>query len=300
MTAPAGQAPEPSRWTTAAAETRTAAKWLIGSLAAAGALIFGAGPIVTKPQLSWSNNMWQLLIAMIAGTAGLVALIMLIGSIARVLAPIRVTLTSLPPDLQETIDKADLPSKSKNYADFVKNYQRYKQIEADLSARLDHCSGLERTQTETLLADARHNVEVYKRAANGYLERAEYHEANRLFSRSRKLVLGLAVVAAIGALGFQLSLTTAPKSDTSEKSQLAYIIEPRQSDQLWDQLDLAACATAGKVPVMLSGGTGTISAPYKVTVITATDHCTAKSFDLAGSSLTVEKPEPARIEIKYR
>jgi hypothetical protein len=89
---PRDDAPTDSRWTVAAAGTRTTAKWMIASLAAAAALIFGAGPIVSRPALSWTDNRIQLIVALIAGIVGLITLILLIGLIGQILTPIRVTL----------------------------------------------------------------------------------------------------------------------------------------------------------------------------------------------------------------
>jgi hypothetical protein len=296
-----------SRWTVAAAGTRTAAKWMIGSLAAAAALIFGAGPIVNRPELSWSDNGPQLLIAMAAGSVGLVSLILLIGQIAAVLTPVKVSLETLPAELLHDLDTTPvvrLPSGSSSYAEFLQKYKAYKAVVATLSITLAHLDGgaphasTQRTQLTKLLNEAKRNVEVYERAADGFLNQAEFYGVSSLFSQRRGLALTLATTAAIGALGFQLALATGPK-DSPKESELAYVVAPSGGNELWNALDLGACAVGTKVPVLVAGGKGSDDEPYAVTVLKVNDRCTPKSFDLRSDALMLEKIPPGEVTVHY-
>src|SRR5271166_1478223 len=146
---------------------------MIGSLASAAAIVFGAGAIVSRPSLSWTEDRCQLLAALAAGTIGLVSIILLIGLMAT--GPVK-----------------------------------------------------------------------------------------------------------------------SPKAP-----QLAYLVAPRSPSELWDGLDLGACVVGKKVPVLVSGGNGSIENPYSVTVLKANDRCTPKSFELRGGALTIEMPEPVSITVHY-
>lgn len=297
-----------SRWTVAAIGTRTAAKWMIGSLAAAAALIFGAGPIVNRPELSWGKDSCQLSIALAVGTLGLVCLIALIGQIAKVLTPVKVSLESIPEPMRRELDASAairLPSGSASYAEFLRKYREYKIVVARVSARLatfddrDSQSSNQRQQLRTLLDQAQGNVAVYTRAAEGFLNQAEFYTVSQLFDRRRGCALALAVGAAVGALGFQLALASGPK-DLPKAPQLAYLNSPAGPNELWNALKLADCAVGTRVPVMLSQGKGTDADPYVVTVVKVNDRCEAKTFDLQGDALVLEKAAPEVVDIHYK
>jgi hypothetical protein len=314
-----------SRWIIAATETRTAAKWMIGSLAAAGALIFGAGPIVNRPNLSWTSDQTQLIIALLAGTAGLISLVLLIGLIAQLLAPVKVTLESIPDDMRKEIDKSPatrLPSGSNSYDEFLNNYRLYKILVAKLSRKLEDLQGQaappdseqdrtkQREQTQKHLQHSGQNLDIYTRCATSYLSQAEYCGISGLFTRKRPLTITLAVLAAAGALGFQLALASAPPK--TKGPELAYLVQhestnqqqpanqPQPADQLWQDLKLKDCVVGSKVPIILSGGSGSDDDPYKVTVLAVNDRCNAKSFDVRSDLITVEKIAPQEVTVHYQ
>lgn len=296
-----------NRWTVAAADTRAAAKWMIGSLAAAAALIFGAGPIVNRPDLSWSDNRPQLGIALAAGAFGLICLILLIGQIAAVLTPRKISLESVPDEMLRDLNAAAdvrLPSGSDSYAEFLKRYRAYKVLVGTLSARLARLddsapdASVQRAQLDTLLDEAQRNVGVYARAAEGYLNQAEFYSVSALFGRKRALAVTLAVGAAVGALGFQLALAAGPEK-SPEAPDLAYLLAPSEPNELWTALDLEACAVGDRVPVVLSGGKGSDDDPYAVTVLKTKDECVPTAFDLRGDALTLEKPSAESVTINY-
>jgi hypothetical protein len=297
-----------SRWTVAAADTRGTAKWMIGSLASAAALIFGASAIVSRPSLSWSQDRCQLLTALAAGTLGLVSVIFLIGLTAAVLTPVKISLEHVPKEMLADLDAAPatrLPSGSGTYAEFLTNYREYATLAARLAGRLARLDGTgshdskERAQVAKLRDAAQHNVEVYTRAAESYLNQAEFYSVSSIFSRRRWLTLVLAIGAALGALGFQLALATG--SDKAAKApELAYLIPPQSPSELWDRLDLGACVVGKKVPVLITGGNGSSENPYSVTVLKADERCAPESFELRSDALTIEKPEPISITVHYK
>jgi hypothetical protein len=298
-----------NRWTVGAAGTRTAAKWMIGSLAAAATLIFGAGPIVNRPELSWADNSGQLVIALCVGAFGLVCLILLIGRIATVLTPVKVSLETIPDDMLQDLNAAAtvrLPSGSATYVEFLSRYHSYKVLVAKLSNQVasvedaDPHAEIRRAQLKTLLDDAQHNLDVYTRAADSYLNQADFYGVSNLFNRRRRwTALGLAVGAAVGALGFQLALTSTPK-DAKKAPELAYLVVPTGPNVLWDALDLSACTVGKKVPVLVSGGNGSDEQPYSVTVLAANDRCVPKSFDLRADVLALEKLPAATVTVNYQ
>lgn len=297
-----------NRWSVGAAETRTTAKWLIGSLASAGALIFGAGPIVNRPELSWSDNRCQLLIALSSGAIGFICLILLIGQIAQVLAPVKLSLENIPQEMIGDLNAAAdvrLPSGSKNYAQFLSNYRKYRVIAAKTSAALAQLDSkqqdadLRRDQLQTVAEQAVRNADIYTRAAESYLNQAEFYSVSALFKRSRTLSLVLAIGAAVGALTFQLALASHP-ADAPKPPVLSYIHAPAGPNTLWDSLELQRCAVGGRVPVLLSSGNGSDDQPYEVTVLKVSDQCAPTTFQLRGDALTLARFPPTSVTVEYR
>jgi hypothetical protein len=297
-----------SRWTVAAADTRTAAKWMIGSLASAAALIFGAGTIVSRPALSWAKDACQLVIALAAGTVGLVSVVLLVGLTATVLTPVKISLEEIPKEMLRDLNAAAdirLPSGSRSYGEFLLKYRQYTAISARLAGQLAELgragshSSKQRTQLAELHKAAQHNVDVYTRAAESYLNQAEFYSVSHAFRGRRLWTLILAVGAALGALGYQLALAAEP-GNSSDVPELAYLVAPRDPSELWNELDLGSCAVDGKVPVLVSGGQGSNDHPYSVTIIKVNPRCTPKSFDLRDGALTLEKLQSPDVTVHYK
>jgi hypothetical protein len=273
---------------------------MIGSLAAAGALVFGAGPIVSRPDLSWQDNTGQLIIAVLTGSVGLIALVALIGLLASVLAPVKVTLENVPADMKAEINGSPsvrLPGDAGTYEQFLANYQFYRSVVASLEGDL---AGLPsspqagsreeslRRDVQVNLDNSRHNLDLYVAAAAGYLDQAEYYSVAALFEGKRRRAVILAALAGIGALGFQLALAAPPKKEESkDAAYLAYIDAPAQANSLWTELGLASCAIGAEVPVLLERGTGSEKDPYSVTVIALTPGCVPKSFNFRSTELVL-------------
>src|SRR5271166_2137078 len=157
---------------------------MIGSLASAAAIVFGAGAIVSRPSLSWTEDRCQLLAALAAGTIGLVSIILLIGLTATVLTPVKISLETVPKEMLSDLDAAAairLPSGSGSYDEFLVKYRTYTTIATQLAselARLDRTgshSSKQRAQLAKLHEAAQRNVGVYTRAAESYLNQAEFY-----------------------------------------------------------------------------------------------------------------------------
>lgn len=281
---------------------------MIGSLASAAALIFGAGAIVSRPALSWNSDSYQLLTALAAGAVGLVSVILLIGLTATVLTPVKISLEAIPKEMRRDLDAAAairLPSDSRSYAEFLVNYPKYAALATILEAqlaRLDEAgshSGTQRAQLAALHKEAQHHAGVYTRAAESFLNQAEFYSVSSKFRRHRWWTLALAIGASLGALGFQLALAVKP-TESPKGPELAYLIPPQGPSELWRGLDLDACVVGGKVPVIVSGGKGSDDDPYAITILKANDRCTPKSFNLRGDALALERLQPPSLTVYYK
>ncbi|MBB2891888.1 hypothetical protein [Flexivirga oryzae] len=293
----------PDRWATATADTRAAAKWLTVSLAAAGALVFGAGPIVSRPSLSWTDDRTQLLVAGVFGLCGIFALVLLISRFARLLAPRRLTLRTIPKDLETDLDadpEKRLPSDCKTYREFLQNYDNTVILIENLQSKLSNTGGsAEQGKITEWLKQAHDRLDVYTLSAESYLSQAEFYAVSNSFDKTSTLSVVLAVGAAVGALGFQLSLTSAPETSTPSPT-LGYLVGKTSAAPLWKDLDLAKCALAGRVPVIVNSGSGTGADPYNVTVISTRAGCQAKTFELHPGTLTVEDLPSQEVTIQVQ
>lgn len=293
-------APSLSRWAVASSGTRATAKWMIVSLSAAGALVFGAGPIVSKPELSWQEDKCQLFIAVLTGTVGLIAVVSLVGILATVLAPIKISLENVPAEMKADINSSSgtrLPSDSNTYEDFLLNYSFHRNVVANLEANLaalpssppaGSVDDARRKAVQTNLSIAKNNLDGYVQAASGYLDQVEYYSVSALFKKVRLWALIFAVLAGVGALGFQLALAAPVKKEESkEAGQLGYIDVPSGDNLLWNGLGLASCSIGAEVPVLIEKGTGSDSDPYNVSVIAIAPGCVPKSFIIRRTELTL-------------
>jgi hypothetical protein len=251
--------------------------------------------------------------------------VLLIGLVAQLLAPVKVILERIPDDMRKELDKSPatrLPSGSNSYEEFLNNYRLFKRLVAKLSRKLEDLQSppappeseqdrtKQREQTQKHLQHSRENLDIYTRCAASYLSQAEYYGISGLFTRKRRLAIVLAVLAAAGALGFQLALASAPQKPKAP--ELAYLVQNQSTsqqqqanqqqpaEQLWQDLKLKDCVVGSKVPVILSGGIGSDDDPYKVTVVAVNDTCKVKSFDVRSDVVTVEKIAPQEVTVHYQ
>ncbi|MEN4472852.1 hypothetical protein [Mycolicibacterium cosmeticum] len=242
------------------------------------------------------------------------ALVLLVGVVASVLTPVKVTLSDIPEAMRTDLDAAAavrLPSGSGSYKQFLHALRRYRKMAARLTREVseaqrafdvnpDAANQLHLAQATQLLADAQANVDLYNSHAESYLEQAEYYGVAGLFSRNRPKVIVLAIIASLGALIFQVSLASAPADRAkSDSPRLAYLVSSPDRTRLWRDLSLDACVIGGKVPVLLASGTGADDNPYRLSLIAVAPGCAPKSFAARATDVTVAELPAADVTINY-
>ena len=283
-------------WSKATDEVRAVAKWVIGGLAAVATVIFGAGPIVTRPELSWSVDAGQLAVAGIAGIIGLAAIISLIMLVAGMLVPRRVSLHDLPRHLRSEIDHnaaswlPTLDGEPTTFRMFLENLPDYTNAPAEVEHHLAQIERqidrmpedltpeaaaqlaalrAQRDAQEDALPLVEADAAIYRKAADRILDVARFEGVSMRFARARSPMYALAGAAAVGALVFQLALSDAPDEEAAESASasasasgsVAYLLEAAADSPgglLWAQLGLDACASgpAGQRHVPVIVGEG--------------------------------------------
>ncbi|HWJ61040.1 MAG TPA: hypothetical protein VNS19_03645 [Acidimicrobiales bacterium] len=146
------------------------------------------------------------------------------------------------------------------------------------------------------------NMEVYRQAYLEIIDRAKYITSHGSFTKSRAWLIagGLAVV--LGATTYTIAISyTPPESKPAtpppEQATLVQRAGPG-GEALWAAAQLDSCETAaGRVPVLLSGGDGSVDDPWAVATL-PTDTCDAVSFTAISEVATVVVPE-GTVEITY-
>jgi hypothetical protein len=207
-------------------ETRDTAKWIVATLGVIAGVVFGAGPIVSRPELSWSDDLPQLLAALLMGSIGLTSVILLILLVSEVLQPRTVDLRQIRGDFKKTVE-ADpdyyLPSDSDSLGAFRDNLRANRALIKGLSdqrRRAEQQSNGETTgqrskKTEYIdrqLVTARENRGAYLRTRERLLDEARFHDVGFLLDRLKPGIFWVALAAAVGALVFQLALADADEA----------------------------------------------------------------------------------------
>jgi len=311
-------------------KTQETAKWVVAALAATAGVVFGVGPLVSRPDVDWGEDTGQLATALIAGAAGLGGMVWLIMLIARVLAPPRVTLAKLPGALEDEINQNGswlLPSDATDFAEFRTKFDEWKDFTSatrtsaalhrreagDLEAAGD-TTGARAARDLASRAAADHrvgaaNVALYQRRADRILDEARFESVRAQLDFTKITVA--AVVAALGALAFTLALAEEPDEEepaaeaVPSTATIGYI-PPASGDvqeTLWSNLDLQACALEGlgTVPVLVQGGTGAADDPWIVTTFSpsSNDSCVSQTFDLHQAVVSLRIPDPQDVVIVY-
>ena len=323
-TTPAGSAAAESTWVTASTELRSTAKWVITALAAVAAVVFGAGPIITKPSLDFEDDLGQLLIAGAFGVAGLIGIGILIFGITKVLLPVEMSLDDLPPELlakiQDTPDSL-LPGGVPTLAAFRDRVAAMRTAVVEIPEKIEDQEFLaEEAQAagdgaayaaaqaaikayQAALVDNQASLTTYEAVRSDLIDRGAYTQLSGVFSGQRKALWAGALLGGIGGLGFQLALTSAPDGDdsasdeaTSAGSIAMLSMIGDTAAEFWGTVGLAACETSsGQVPVLVTGGEGTMEAPYSVQTIPDAigpdSPCPAVTFTANTEAFTVVVPE---------
>ena len=310
-------------WSGATKQARDAAVWVIGALAAVAVVVFGAGPLIQKTDLSWSDNATQLVVIWISGVIGLLAVIYLIGLVSRVLQPQPSTLTDLPPsfvakiDAEQSRSRGSLPASCASFEEFVQRLPDRRREPAGLRAEvaraesnLASAAGPGNVQAaedvlstvRQMLATSTENAARYEVVAKELRDRAAYDQVSTLTRSLSTKVLSAAVIAAVAGITFQLALShpaEASGSDAPSASPadgVAYLIRPADDAPgaaLWTQLSLDLCAVGDKVPAVVNSGPTTGDGPWTVTVLALNSDCRIITFQTSNELIAVELPEPA-------
>jgi len=317
-------APPQGVWVTATAEVRTTAKWIITVLAAVAAVVFGAGPIVSRPSLDAQDDWGQLLLAGLAGAAGLIGIGILIWAASRVLVPVEMTLATLPAELVAKIGKDSLayvPSGATSVKEFRRNLRAYRVAVTDLERKVagaradleaareigDEAAAARAMDLIGSFENARPGIvqrrDMYETTRTTLLERGAYGAVRGIFEDSKPLIITGAVLAGLGGMGFQLLLASSDEENDSAAPPAPVLatltsIDTPAGTAFWDAVDLASCEQRGAVPVLLRGGTGTQDDPYSVETLPLPG-CDPRSFDVLSDVAAVEKPAVQKVTITY-
>jgi hypothetical protein len=323
--------PADSRWVTASAELRSTAKWVITALAAVATVVFGAGPIITRPSLDFEDDRLQLVLAGLLGVAGLIGIGMLVFGVSKVFLPVEMSLDDLPPELLAKIESHPetlLPAGAPGLAQFrdqlaalrtavVEIPEKVEELEARAGeAQRENDSAAYREAIAEVdayraaLDDTMGNLATYESIRADLIDRGAFTRLSGVFSEQRGKLWTGALLAGIGGLGFQLALTSTPAgtdsaSGTSSARGIAVLSKAGDgATQFWDTYGLKACETAaGQVPVLITGGAGTADSPYLVRTIPekltpASGDCPSIEFSAHPEVFAIALPKPQEITIK--
>ncbi|TCC36332.1 hypothetical protein [Kribbella speibonae] len=320
----AGSSAVDTKWVSASAELRSTAKWVITALAAVATVVFGAGPVISRPNLDFHDDAVQLVISAALGVAGLVGIGMLIFGVSKVLLPVEMSLDDLPAELVAKINAAPatvLPADAHDLREFRDQLASYRVASVELPDKAEDAdqqaaeAGRRSEKADAMRAarayraaydDAVANLAVYESVRTDLLDRGAYTKLSQVFSSKQTSLIVGALLAGIGGLGFQLALTSAPDSDKSAAPAAAVnqvAILTRSGDQakeVWASYRLEGCETSpGQVPVLVTGGAGTADSPYVVQTVPSKAGCPAISFTAYPEvfGLVVPKPQTVAITI---
>lgn len=315
----------PPAWSKAADDVRTTLKWMVAALGGVGAVLFAKG-LVTTPDLNWTDDRTNLLVAWFLGAAGLLGLGWLILEAVSVLRPSAIELGSLPPPYV-TVINADaafyLPADEASVASFIQRYQSLRRAEAQCRAeterledaveaakKLEHDDPAAVRAAESELEKAvvtyesvQDSLEVYVEVRQQLIDRASYWSAAQGLDSAGTRIVIAAFIAAVGGIGYQLALAPAGPAKSDEAAPSApRIAQLQQTDTaagraLWAQLKLADCQTDADVAiidVVVSSGKGTAVDPYTVTTLPS-GKCVARTFTVISDVATLSEVMPAPI-----
>ncbi|MGW7685327.1 hypothetical protein ACWGID_31595 [Kribbella sp. NPDC054772] len=317
-------APGDTKWVTASAELRSTAKWLITALAAVAAVVFGAGPIITRPSLDFHDDAFQLILAGLLGAAGLIGIGLLVFSVSKVLLPVEMSLDDLPQTLIDRIEAhpdSVLPADASTLQQYRDQLAAFRRAEVELPDEVDECerAAVAAQQTNDVVAyqaavageqayreaieDNAANLVLYESIRTDLIDRGAYTKLSEVFSGQHIVLWVGAFLAGIGGLGFQLALTSAPagggsSDQASAAGQVAMLSgSGGRAAAFWATYGLKACETAkGQVPVVISAGEGTAESPYVVRTVPGKS-CRALQFAANPEVFTVVVPTPDKVTI---
>lgn len=318
--------PAESTWLSASKELRSTAKWVITALAAVATVVFGAGPVITKPDLDFQDDFGQLSLAFGLGLAGLIGIGLLIFSVSKVLLPIEMSLDELPQELLDRIRDVPasvLPGGVSTLVEFRDTLAALRTAVVEIPGKIDdyrHAAhdaqrggdsdaygqaAAAIVAYEAAYDDAKANLTTYEAVREDLVDRGAFTKLSRVFSDQSSRLWAGALLAGIGGLGFQLALSSAPDSGDSKSPSgtIAMLSPTDRATDFWRMYGITGCeSVAGQAPVLVTGGEGTEDSPYTVQTIpnrTGPDStCPAVSFTALPDLFSVVIPEPDKVTIK--
>lgn len=317
------------------AQTQAAAKWFIAALAAVGTVLFGAGPLISRPNLDWDSDRNQLIAAWLLGIVGVLGIAVLIGCATYFLLPSAVTLWHMPPSLE-----SDSMAQPKQYfpSEQIRSLKEFQEALHDARAkqRAFQCrlrtlnyeipieeagskSGQtserleklteERSQLLTVsVPDAKEDLAILEDTRLTLLERGRHAALRDRLTALWGFAIGGAVTAAIGAIGFQLALSaptedagdTAAASSATPQVTTMTLVPGEGGQALWAALSLRQCETSpGVVPVLFTSGTGTSVDPFVVQTLPGPPGCVVRQFTVFSDIAVVDVRKPDQVTITY-
>lgn len=302
MTTDTGTAAPADQWVEANKATRAAATWVVGALAALAVAIYGATPIVKAFDLSWSDpeDVKQLQFAAWFGVFGLLAMIGLILMVGRTMVPFISSRRILESTRQIVArDPATwLPAEMESIADLEEAIARARSVKVEANARLrqyrasGNAAGIKR---ETLLIEkAKKRIDVYTAWITRIVRLDGFQQVRRSFLNG--WIVLLAVVAAIGSLGFTLALPSGGGEDADDSAasdaapvtpQLGYISPGPDTDAataLYAALGLDGCVNDDQVTVVVLETDGSRSTVETV----PSDTCGVRRFTVISDVIALD------------
>ncbi|NLG23134.1 MAG: hypothetical protein GX555_17070 [Actinomycetales bacterium] len=303
-----------SSWDEAIGAVRTRAKWLLAGIGAVAALLFGTAPLVTRPTLSWSEDTLQLLVAILVAALGLGLLAIVAKQVADVFKPVTSSLAEL-----DEVTREDLEKNREEYLgprddgspaqDQLREANR--RVLA-LERALTGARGTEKVLVEGALREAKAYQSDITAGVEALLEFDRYNKVVRNRSLSDRSFF-LAFGAVLAGIVFQLTLTHAPADEEAGDggaggpaptvALLTHPADDAEARAVWEALDLPAC-TSGEddtVVVLVTGGSGSVDAPYQVQTIpeaAQSPDCPRLSFTVVSSLITVT-PVPEKVTVEW-
>jgi hypothetical protein len=314
------------RYAAETAQVRAVVKWTIVALAAVATAMLGLKPIVSPPRIDWSDtsDLVRVAVALLVGVASAFAVVLLIMTIAQILAPQSHNLAQLPKKLKKDIETNPeffLPVECPDLATFQQELPKKRQAVAQAATDVDgaeddyraaktpwgrQAAQLARELQAQNLEVAVHNRDVYLAAAERILDQAAFEATADAFVRNRGRIIALAVTAVAATFVFQIALADEPADptpSTNVQAQPAYLPRPQNptQQQLWDALGLGPCAlNDGSAPVIITAGKGTRDDPWQVSTLGLGGAvCPAMTFPLVAEATPLRIPHPITAKVTY-
>ncbi|MEE2570681.1 hypothetical protein V1638_14945 [Pseudarthrobacter sp. J64] len=313
-------------WRDAADAVRTTVKWIVAAFAVVGGLMFAKG-FITTPELSWSDDWLQLIIAGALGVIGILGVGLLLYTAVRMLRPAVYDIHDLPPAFIELVNNPQnhyLPARIANLEQFTKelktarrsvisatqNYELARKHLADSEhENATDPDAVKKAQQDAdaakkLLDAVVRSFNTLKKVRANLLNKAEYWQHSTAFDHRGRALFGAALMAGLGGIGYQLALAAPadPAKDDAPPAAAPTIGELIRSDsdaglELWEQLGLSNCqadAAVARIPVVVASGAGSAQDPFVVSTLPIA-LCPGQTFTVIDPVARVSIPEKREI-----